>query len=133
MEAAGRGGDGLGADLKRPGHEGGRSHDANSWAAVAARPNAGGSEARGDEDGADKRGPGVSGRGGAWATVAGTVMGWRGLLGRAAEARGWAGGWRGAGPRGGEKGELGWGYGAGPSGEKGRGSQRADFKKGEEK
>jgi len=33
-----------------------------SWAAVVARPDAGGSEARGDEDGADKRGPGVSGR-----------------------------------------------------------------------
>ena len=57
-----------------------------SWAAVAARPGAGGSELRGDEDGADRRGRAVSvceeGSGGGCGQAV-----W---LGRA--ARGWAAG-----------------------------------------
>jgi len=61
VEAAGRGGDGLGADLKWPAREGG-APTTPIVGGVAARPDAGGSEARGDEDGTDKRGPGVSGR-----------------------------------------------------------------------
>ena len=64
----------------------------------------------------------AAGRGKEARRLPGAMLGWRGY---------WAGGWRGAGPRGGERGEL--GCGAGPSGEKGRGGQRADFKKGEEK
>ena len=49
-----------------------------SWAAVAARPGDSGSEPRGEEGGADKRGPGVSGRGGVWAVVAARPFGWAG-------------------------------------------------------
>jgi len=47
-----------------------------SWATVAAALGAGGSEPRGDEDGTDMWGPGVSGWGGAWAAVAARPFGW---------------------------------------------------------
>ena len=69
---------GLGCYLTGPRSGGGDAPTMLSWAAVAARPGTSGSEPRGDEDGADKRGPGINGWGGAWAMVAARPFGWAG-------------------------------------------------------
>ena len=96
---------GLGCYLTGP-RSGGTLPRRPSWATVAAALGAGGSEPRGDEDSADKRGPGVSGWGGAWAAVATRPFGW-------ARPRCWAAQraavLRALG-RAGRGGELGWGW-----------------------
>ena len=65
-----------------------------SWAAVAARPGAGGSELRGDEDGADRRGRAVSdcGEGSGGGCGQAVRLGWAGSGAGPRSARGLAAG-----------------------------------------